>query len=460
MRGYGLENIGREEIAGKEQIFNKYELVKETAMDMLKGIYPYGTFMHMLEEDMKSEDKKMALVYADIRNFRYINERFGYEIGDRLLRMFYRLIRKCLKGFQYLSRVYSDNIVAVCYMDNEAADEENLILLQEGINDIALKLQTKFMNKKVSICAGVCVIDADVADAQTAVYNANLARKEAKKTKSITMVVYEKNIKANYNYKMKMASDLPLAIKNKEIKVYYQPKVQSTTGRVAGGEALVRWQKQDGSFVYPDEFIPYFEESGLIVDIDYYVYNEVFKSIKARLEAGLMAVPVSMNISRVHLESSEIILYIKGLFQKYGIPPEYIEFELTESVYMENYDNAIKLIRELKRMGVKISMDDFGSGYSSLNMLNNIPIDVLKIDKVFLGNNSKMLGSSQKIIIQSVVEMASKLHMRTVCEGVESSEQNAFLTSIGCDMIQGYYYERPVPENSFYEYVVKHEKIS
>lgn len=450
---------GRGEYALKEKLNDKYDELSEAVTDKLTGTYHYNTFICRLKEDMSDDRRNLAVIYADIRNFRYINEHFGYSMGDKLLKLFCELMGKRQKGFIYSSRVYSDNIVVVCGMDNEKSLEENLGFIQAGINEVSAILQGKFMNRKVSVCSGVCVIDRDVADAETAVSNANLARKEAKKRKNVTMVVYENELKANYNHKMKLASDLPSALKSKEIKVFYQPKIESMTGKIAGGEALVRWQKPDGTFIYPNDFIPYFEESGLIVDVDFYVYNEVFSSIRNRLDRGLSVVPVSMNISRVHLESENLILYIKSLFSKYKISPEYVEFELTESVYMENYENALKLITELRKMGVKISMDDFGSGYSSLNMLNNIPIDVLKIDKVFLGKENKSLEESQKIIIRAVIEMASKLHMRTVCEGVESSEQNEFLTSIGCDMIQGFFYQKPMPESDFYDYLTEYENI-
>jgi len=171
-------------------------------------------------------------------------------------------------------------------------------------------------------------------------------------------------------------------------------------------------------------------------------------------------VPISLNVSSVHLQDEKFVDYVSGLFEKYGIPPRYIEFELTESIYIRNLDQALLLIGELKRLGVKIAMDDFGSGYSSLNVLNNLPIDVLKIDKVFLGDSKNNLFDSQKIIIKTIVEMATKLNMRVVCEGVENEEQNKFLTQVGCDMIQGYYYAKPMPEGDFSKFMDAHTKVN
>ena len=428
--------------------------------DNLTGIYVYDTFINILKSDIKKKNKKLAVIYADVKNFRYINDNFGYEVGDKLLRLFCDVMKRKLPGYLYASRVYSDNIVIVVEMDEKLEDVKCLKNMEKAMEEISILMQSRFLNRKVFVCAGAYVLNDEITDPEIAVSNANLARKEAKKLENKTMVVFEDSLKAEYNRKMKLASDLPKSIEKRELKVYYQPKVESGTGKVVGGEALVRWQKSDGSFIYPNDFIPYFEESGLIVDVDYYVYDEVFCNIKSRLDKGLPVVPISMNVSRVHLESDKFVKYIEHLFDKYKIPAIYIEFELTENIYIKNFEKTLNLILALKKIGVKISMDDFGSGYSSLNVLNSLPIDALKIDKVFLGDENKPLEQSQKIIIKTVIDMATKLNMITVCEGVESEEQNEFLTSVGCDMIQGFFYERPMPEENFYMYLEEHEKTN
>lgn len=454
-----IERPSEDEFAAISQEMVDRLREKITTTDMLTGIYTYDTFIGKLKAEIHRGQKKLAIIYADIKNFRYINDNFGYSIGDKLLKMFCEITNTKMVGYLYASRVYSDNIVIAYQMDGNKTDKENLKDIDCALEEISSTMQSRFLNKKVSVCAGVYVLDKSVRDPEVAVSNANLARKEAKKQENSIMVVFKDELKYDYNYKMRLAADLPASLRNKELRVYFQPKVESGTGKVVGGEALVRWQKADGAIIYPNDFIPYFEESGLIVDVDYYVYDAVFASIRARLDQNQPIVPISMNISRVHLKDDEFINYIKSLFSKYNIPSQYIEFELTESVYIQNYDGALKLLEALREMGVKISMDDFGSGYSSLNMLNNFPIDVLKIDKVFLGKDNKPLENGQKIIIKSVIDMATKLNMRTVCEGVESQEQSEFLTSVGCDMIQGFFYERPMPEEGFYSYLEEHEKI-
>ena len=195
----------------------------------------------------------------------------------------------------------------------------------------------------------------------------------------------------------------------------------------------------------------------MIVEMDYYVYENVFIEIKKRIDEGLPLVPISMNISSVHLKEGELMDYINYLFDKYPIPAKYVEFELTESIYIENLEAALELINSLRSKGIRISMDDFGSGYSSLNLLNNLPIDILKLDKIFL--NGDDLTANQKIIISCIIEMAAKLNIRVVCEGVETSEQVNFLTVTGCDMIQGYYYAKPMPQDDFNVYMDEHIKV-
>lgn len=427
--------------------------------DVLTGLMKYDIFCNKLRQAMRRgiKDSYIVIVYSDLKHFKYINETYGYDVGNRLLQRFSDKITKNVKRIIGAARVYSDNIVYAAdyptYISDERIYEE--VLKQTTL--INKELQEAFMDNNIAVCTGVFIVKNSQMDVEVAVSNANMARKEAKKKANDNVVLFDNEMMEAVVRQMQLNAELPEAIMNKEIKVYYQPKIESGTGKIVGGEALVRWQKQDGSFIYPDQFIPGFEENGLIVDVDYCVYESVFQMIRERVDMGLPLVPISMNISRVHLKDDAFLDFVKDLFAKYAIPPEYVEFELTESIYIENLERTLVLIKELRKMGIKISMDDFGSGYSSLNVLNNLPIDILKLDKVFLDGNS--LSINQKIIISCVVEMASKLDIRVVCEGVETAEQARFLTVIGCDMIQGYYYARPMPETDFCKYMDEHIKV-
>ena len=191
--------------------------------------------------------------------------------------------------------------------------------------------------------------------------------------------------------------------------------------------------------------------------MDFFVYREVFATIRERLDKNKPVVPVSMNVSRIHLQHNDILPYIKSLFAEYQIPAQYVEFELTESMYIESMEQTMPLIDEFHDLGIKVSMDDFGSGYSSLNLLTSIPIDVIKLDKVFMQHEEFL--EKEKIILTCIIDMAKKLHITALCEGVETQEQCKYLTKIGCDFFQGYYYSRPLPMEAFYEYVEKHINV-
>ncbi len=258
----------------------------------------------------------------------------------------------------------------------------------------------------------------------------------------------------NFIKRCKVNKEVTLALKKEEFQVYYQPKVESGSTRVVGAEALVRWKKSNGEFVYPDEFIPALEENGRIVEVDYYVYERVFRSIYERIKKEEPVVPVSLNVSRAHLRTEGIAEYVRKLFEKYPIPHKYIEFELTESMYVEKIDMLLPFVNEFRAKGGKISMDDFGSGYSSLNLLTNLPIDTLKVDRIFLKHDE--LENQEKTILGCVINMAKKLNLDVLCEGVETWNQSWFLSRMGCDMFQGYLYAKAMPEEEFYNYLEQH----
>ena len=200
--------------------------------------------------------------------------------------------------------------------------------------------------------------------------------------------------------------------------------------------------------IFPNDFIPVFEKNKTITLLDYFVYDEVCKYLAGRMEKGERLISISMNVSRIHLGSiRQMVTYVSGLLKKYNIPPHLLEFELTETVFTEKVDDTVLLMNKLRELGVKVSMDDFGSGYSSLNVLTKLPLDVLKLDKEFLKDFET--DSDEKIIIPSIIDMAKKLSLSVVCEGVETKQQVDFLRKVDCDLAQGYYYSRPVPLDVF-----------
>ena len=418
--------------------------------DPITGLYQYTVFLRKLQQLIdEGVDGQLCIVSSDIRHFKYINENYGISVGDELLRSFAEELSAAKGTLLLATRVYSDNVVAVTRVPSEM-DHKKIGKVIIAFNEaFSAKARKRFLNGKLNINSGYYLIRGG-EKAETAVSNANMARKRAKEPGFAgRAVMFEESMIEKIRREGQLIDELPNAIRNRELQIYLQPKVSCNDGKIIGAEALVRWQKPDGSFHYPDEFIPVFERNGNIIELDYHVYREGFSWLKRRIDAGLEAVPISMNVSRFHLRDNKILTYIKELIDEYQVPVQYLEFELTENLYIENTDHVIPMIIELRQMGIKVSMDDFGSGFSSLNVLNDLPIDVIKLDKVFMKKAG--LREGDKTIISCVVEMAKKLHITVLCEGVENADQDQFLRGIGCDIIQGYYYGKPMPVSEFEE---------
>lgn len=426
----------------------------EDVKDILTGLDRYEEFLKKLElEVQKMDDYRIAIIYTDIKYFKYINDTFGYQRGDMLLKEFTKRVTQGNASMLCAARVFSDNIVMASRVDNNISNEEVRKIVCRRNQELENQFRENYSAARLKFCTGISFISKDDRrlDPATAVSNANLARKVAKEMKEDCCVVFDSRMVEGIKKEIEITSSLSRAIANGELKVYYQPKMKTHSIRIDGAEALVRWQKPDGHFIYPDEFIPLIEQSGQIVELDYFVYREVFKFIAGRMKANKPIVPISVNVSRAHLNKMEILPYVRSLFEEYRIQPSMIEFELTENIYIENTEKALQLIEGLHNLGTKVSMDDFGSGYSSLNLLSRLPIDIIKLDKVFLQDEEmdNILKENDKIIISCIIDMAKKLRITSLCEGVETLEQSDYLSEIGCELQQGFYFSRPIPENDF-----------
>lgn len=425
--------------------------------DTLTGLDQYEVFLQKLEKELEliGEDR-IAIVYTDIKHFKYINDTYGYKVGDALLKDFVAGFMERKEFIICAARVYSDNFVVAGRLSADGPTNEEFRELIHRVNqERETQFREKYLNSRLQFCTGISVTDKNSRslDAETAVSNANLARKVAKDMENDSCVLFDQSMMEGIRREVEITSSIPKALAQKEFKVYFQPKIDTDTLELIGAEALVRWQKPDGSFVYPDEFIPLIERSGQVVDVDYYVYREVFSFLANRLKEGKKVVPVSLNVSRVHLQKMHILEFVKGLLEEFQIPCSLVEFELTESIYLDNTEQALELIKGLHKLGIKVSMDDFGSGYSSLNLLSKLPIDIIKLDRVFLKEGE--MQESDRIIISCVVDMAKKLKITSLCEGVETQEQSNYLKEVGCQMQQGFYFSRPIPREVFENLIEK-----
>ncbi len=438
---------------------------KLTGYDAVTDFYKYEKFLTFVEEYFETAPKgKYIVIYMDFTNFKFINEHYGYEVGDMILRDYADTARAYAENFIAGSRVFSDNMLCLVKMiwDNTEQMVDSLIAEAEKF---VKRVQKEYLDSNLSLNIGVCpfVADGNPIPFKSIVSNANLARKEAKKPENQNCVVYSEEMGEKLVKEVSYANDMDSAFANHEFTVYFQPKINLKNHIITGAEALIRWVKPDGTMIFPNDFIPVFEKNKTITRLDYFVYEEVCKYLAERIQKKERYVNISMNVSRIHLTSiNKLVTYIGELLEKYKIPPYLLEFELTETVFTDTVEDTIELMSRLRELGVKVSMDDFGSGYSSLNVLTKLPIDVLKLDKEFLKDFET--DSDGKIIIPSIIDMAKKLNLSVVCEGVETKQQVEFLRQVDCDLVQGYYYSRPVPQNVFSQmladddFVVNHEQ--
>ena len=421
-----------------------------TGFDAVTGFYKYEKFLELAEDYLKNaRHGRYAIVYMDFSNFKYINEMYGYEVGDKILKAYADGAKSFNERFIMGSRVFSDNLI--CLLDAKGwTDEQMITVMESGSKRFTDKVQSEYLESNIVCAIGLCpfMVSGREVPLKNIISNANLARKEAKRPERTNCVLYDESMGRNLLKEVEYANDMENAFRNREFVVYMQPKIDLKEHSIIGAEALIRWIKPDGTMIFPNDFIPVFEKNKSITLLDYFVYDEVCKYLASRLKMRERVVNVSMNVSRIHLQSiDEMVSYVKSLLQRYEIPPEYLEFELTETISTEKVEDTVELLNKLRELGVKVSMDDFGSGYSSLNVLTKLPLDILKLDKEFLRDFDT--DSDEKIIIPSIIDMAKKLKLEVVCEGVETREQVEFLRDVDCDIAQGYYYSKPVPLDVF-----------
>ncbi len=420
-------------------------------LDTLTEVYKLDAFVKYAGRLLEETKERYNLVYMDIGNFKVVNRDCGYEVGDRVLKECARILREEIENVHYVGRVYGDKFAIL----SKRIEGEPLAELEKRSykNNRLIKEKLCAFCKEESILIHTGLYQVQPGDELgVALSRAKMAKNIAKQQMTARPIFYESwmSDRAQKGYDLIVSVDE--AIANKEFMVYLQPKVNSETQQIIGAEALVRWQKPDGSMVFPDDFIPVLEKNGKIVDVDYYVYEEVFQYLRRRLDAGLAVVPISMNVSRVHLQNDDFIDKVNELLDKYQIPCEYLEFELTENIYVEKMQEALPFVENVRKKKIKVSIDDFGSGYSSLNVISSIPLDVLKLDKAFMKRGGE-LSKKDKSVIVHLVRLAKDIELDVLCEGVETEVQAEFVKSIGCDAWQGYCFAKPMPMEEFDKYL-------
>lgn len=415
--------------------------------DVLTGYGNYNSFLKRAEIIKQNATGKYAILYIDIDNFKYINEIFGYEAGNEILKNISSNLDRIIEEDELFTRETADNFILMLKYVSYEQILARVEIIRRMSEEVMKRMQ---LTHRLVMPCGIYIIEDVSEKAEYIVNRARYANKQAKTNKNSGIVFYNSDILEQLKLEKELEADMEYALKNHEFEVYYQPQININTGELAGAEALVRWRHRSRGLLPPGMFIPLFEKNGFILKMDYYVLETVCGDMKGWIEEGKKVCPVSFNYSRMHLYDEGFHKKTIQIAKNYGISKDLLELEITETTAIENLDSFIEQVKELKESGFMISIDDYGSGYSSLNFLQKLDIDTLKLDKSLFDNDEAT--HKKRIIIRHMVNIAKDLNMQVICEGIETAEQIEFMKEIECSIAQGYYFAKPMPKKNFEEY--------
>ncbi|MEG2172433.1 MAG: EAL domain-containing protein [Desulfovibrionaceae bacterium] len=408
--------------------------------DMLTGIFNMQTFYARAEHLLQTQpERPYSIIRMDIDRFKVINDLYGLEAGDLLLKKIARLLNARMSPHSVCGRINAD-VFCLCV---DYTEDQTLAFIRE----MSAELTHYPLPSRLVPSFGICRVDNRETPINVLCDWAHLALKTVKGNVLVYHAFYDETLRNFILEEKKIESEMHEALTQGQFQLYIQPKVAIDSKKVVGGEGLVRWIHPVEGIIYPDRFIPQFEKNGFVIHLDEYIWERTCMVLRDWLDRGLPAVPVSVNMSCIHIHDTRLCEKLLNLTQKYNLPPQLLELELTESVFLDNEADMVTAIKRLQKHGFIFSLDDFGAGYSSLNMLKSLPINTIKIDRGFLSEVSAT--ERGKTIIRHIISLAKAMNMHIVAEGVENGDQARFLLDAGCAVAQGFYYSPPVPVTVF-----------
>ena len=424
------------------ELFGNQHMLQSAERDPLTGLYSKEFFFHCAGlADAESPDREMDAAALDISHFHVVNEHYGRLYGDRVLRQMGENISRAAEQMKGIA-CRRDGDIFLLYFPHTDEYEGILASVSEGLD------------RQIRLRMGVYPRSDKSLDIDRRFDRAKLALDSIRHSFTKTVAVYDDSLFQSELHLERLLDDFPAAIAEKQFVVYYQPQfiIQDISPVLRGAEALVRWMHPQLGLINPGEFISLFELNGLIQQLDQYVWREVAAQMRDWKQRLDFCLPVSVNVSRIDLFDRGLLGLLKGLLAEYGLSPEEFHLEITESAYTQDSEQIISMVAALRAEGFHVEIDDFGSGYSSLNMISNVPLDALKLDMGFMQNAFKDRRNAK--MLDAVIGIASSLEVPSIAEGVETAEQMFVLKEMGCDMVQGYYFSRPVPPEIYEQFLL------
>ncbi|HEX4984547.1 MAG TPA: EAL domain-containing protein [Burkholderiales bacterium] len=395
--------------------------------------------------------KMLSILFFDLDRFKNINDSLGHDAGDEVLRAVAERLTACVRKIDMVARFGGDEFAVLT--EGLTAEDQASTVARKILETLSKPMILAGRQYRPAASIGISTYPTDGRDAQSLLKNADIAMYRAKEEGRGTFQFYSEQLNTHSVQRLEFESNLTNALNNREFVLYYQPKVDLATGKVTGVEALIRWVSPQLGFVPPGEFIAIAEETGLIVPIGRWVAQTACVQNRAWQKGGLPQLRIAINISARQMGDKGLVAFINDTVRKTGLTPESLELEITESAVMSNQEHAEKVLNELKGLGFQLTMDDFGTGYSSLAYLKRFPFDCVKIDQSFVRGIPE--SKDDEAIVEAIIAMAHSLQLKVVAEGVETREQYDFLSRLGCDQIQGYYFSKPIPSSEIIKLLFK-----
>ena len=410
-------------------------------LDELTQIPNYLRFYANAEKDISvNGDAKYAIVVFDIDRLKSINDLYGMSGGDETLKHVANTLRDLFGSEENYARLHSDFFSFYMKYEKKGDIIKTIEKLRKKIadNDFEYDINTSF---------GIYLVNDRVVPINLMCDRAMMASTTAKGNVIRFCAFYDEQYREDMIKASQIEGDMGKALKNHEFKMYLQPKYRLINAELCGAEVLARWIHPLKGIISPVDFVPLFEKNGFILKLDEYMWEEACKALRSWIDAGRRPVPLSVNISRYHIRHNNLEHVLRKLLEKYRLTPDLLHLEITESLFLDKPEELNRVLVRLSKMGFKLEVDDFGSGYSSLNLIRNISVDTIKIDKDFL--DSEMASEKGKIVVNHTIDMAKDLNLQVVAEGVETKEHVEFLRNSNCDIAQGFYFSKPMPLEEF-----------